>query len=146
MEVRNNSRFITCPEWILLKKKKNQFAIPKTNLLHNFKSNLLCSLLSFRNADVAGEQEQLATLHYKYARKFQRLSGHLLHNITLTFCNIWTHQRYLHFHNKQQLTSQLPPWIAATFNKHHQQYQMQSSDMLIPRGLDYSFVHKGRQS
>lgn len=44
--------------------KKNQFAIPKTNLLYNFKSNLLCSLLSFRSADVAGEQEQLVTLHY----------------------------------------------------------------------------------
>lgn len=120
--------------------KKNQFAIPKTNLLYNFKSNLLWSLLSFRSADVAGEQEQLVTLHYKpSACKFQRISGHLWHNISLTFCNIWTQQRYLHFQNKQQLSSQLPSWIAATFNKYHQQYLgMQSSDRLICRGLDYS--------
>lgn len=122
----------------IIKKKKNQLAIPQTNLLYNFKSNLLCSLLSFRSADVAGEQQQLVTLHYKpSACKFQTISGHLWHNVSLTFCNVWTQQRYLHFQNKQKLSSQLPPWIAATFNKYHQQYEMQSGHMLIPHGLDY---------
>lgn len=49
---------------IKINKTTLTFAFTITNVLYNFESNLLCSLLSFRTADVAGEQEHPVTLHY----------------------------------------------------------------------------------